>query len=40
MKSFAVNSDVIFKILTKKVVKNGKNYMQIEKSKLDFETTG
>lgn len=38
MEFFAGDTDVSFKILTKKIVKNGKNYLQIEKSKLDFET--
>lgn len=27
----------VMKILTKKVVKQGKNYLQIDKSKLNFE---
>lgn len=39
MTLLAGNSEIVFKILTKKIVKNGKGYMQIEKSKLDFDTT-
>lgn len=33
------NADVTMRFLTKKVEKDGKIYMQIDKYKLDFETT-